>query len=171
MITISASQAIGYIILTPIALVVVLMAATSLIRIYKRYAKSQEQSKLYKSMMKKVEEMKAKGDFHEWIPVPFSPTETVYACKSTGYVPSKEGFFPLSHIKDILRQKEEKEAYAAFKNEKLLEIAKSFGLKMDEMDSIVNEIIAIPQEYAVEKLQVLEDELKTKAAEIEASLK
>jgi hypothetical protein len=171
MITITSAQAIGYLILSPLFLAVILMFLLAVVRLINNFFQLQNRNKTFKEMKDNVEKFKAEGNFHTWINFPINETETVHVCSTTGFAPSKDGFVPLQFIQKFLKEQEEKEAYAKFKSEKMSTIARNFGLKLDEMEALVNEVVSIPQEYTVGKLQALQDELKVKAKEVEASLK
>jgi hypothetical protein len=165
MITMTAQQAIFYIILSPIALIIILMAIVVMKRSFSRYSRAMNHKKLHKEMTKGVEDMKKNGGFHEWIQMPISATEKAYVCKKTGFCPTHDAFVSPENVKNFLREQANTERYDKFKSQKLTIIAAAFGLKLDEIDTITKEIIAIPQQYTVGRLQELEDELKATGKE------
>jgi len=170
MITLTPQQAIFYLILGPVALIVILMALLKISSIISRILGLFARNKMYKKMMAEVVEMKKNGDFHDWVTIDVDDGEKARVCRKTGYYPTLDGFFPLSYVERKLREENEKLEYAKFKSDSLSKIASSFGLKMEEIDAITTEIIAIPQKYTVGKLQKLEDELKNTAKNLEKSL-
>lgn len=170
MITFTPQQAIFYLILGPIALIVILMALSTLVRIANTIISLKARNKAFKQKQQELATFKKNGNFHEWVLIPVNDTETGYVCRKTGYYPTLEGFFPSTYIEKHLKEQVEKIAYAKFKSERMSEIAVAFGLKLDEMDALTQEFIAIPQQYAVGKLQFLQDELKTTANNLENSL-
>lgn len=151
MINLSAEQAIFYIVFSPFVLIILLMAYLKTKSALSVVKKRIEHNKRYKAMMKEVDEMKARGEFHEWIKVPFTDTENVYVCKKTGYCPSKGGFFDMMYVSSFLEKIKEKENYEAFKSEQLSKIAAQFDLKLEEISSLTDEIIDIPNRYVDEK--------------------
>lgn len=147
MINISGEQAIFYLILFPFFLIIFLMVFLKAKSIFKNVMKVMSHNKKYKIMMKEVEDMKARGEFHDWVNIPITETENAYVCRKTGYCPSMGGFFDLKYIEKFIKLKEEKDEYDYFKSEEMAKIAMSFGLSLEEVYSITDEINDIPNQY------------------------
>ena len=160
MISFTPQQAIFYLILSPVALIVILMALVSFKRVVVRMLRLISHNKSYKIMMKKVEDMKKNGEFHVWVSLPVNQKESAYVCTKTGYCPTLGGFFDLKYVNKAIKKKEEKDLYVKFKKEKIIAIALNFKLTAEEVEEITNQIVSIPQQYAIDKLQKSENELK-----------
>lgn len=118
--------------------------------------------KAFRKKQKEVEEMKARGDMHEWISMPISGVgEEVMVCRKTGYVPSKEGFLPIEIIQHYEKsqavEKKIKEEYDEFKSERVSGISERYEIPMEKMEDLMDEIYSIRKDFHVQKM---EEELK-----------
>lgn len=122
-----------------------------------------QSNKIFKERYKKVEEMKAAGGFHEWVKIQVTPEKEVYVCKKTGFCAELHGFFEIKYIEAILEMRKEQEEYEKFKSEKLTNIAKTYGLKFDELDGLVNEVASVKKQFLAIKAEKMLKDLIEKA--------
>ncbi len=116
----------------------------------------------FRKRMKTVVEMKAAGDFHEWITmaVSINPPKNAKVCKKTGFCPELYGFFDVKYVQDIAKAQEKAREYNLYKNRRLADIALELKMDFDDFMALIDRVNSIPKDYTVSKLDDLQKELK-----------
>lgn len=126
--------------------------------------KTRKMNKVYEDRMKAVEEMKAKGEHHEWIQMAIShPTEgpiNTHVCKKTGYAPHIESFISMDHVKRVVQARKDEEEFQAFKEKKLEEYALKYGI--GEVEEVYEKMITIKRDFKLKKMEDFKNEIKEK---------
>ena len=134
------------------------------IRIFKNILKNYKIIKLKREIIengkKKVAEMKAAGEYHEWIDV-FLGDEERNVCKKTGYCPSLDGFIPMQYIEMHLQKLKLEEEYQEFRLGKINEIAEEMNLTNEEVEKFADRIYSIKKDFHILKLTKLAEGLKS----------
>ena len=108
--------------------------------------------KKYLEGMAKVKEMKANGDFHEWVDIPILG-EIRHVCKKTLYCPVLEGFITKEYFDGVMAVKADQERFSEFKCSRLDEICEKFNISFERLRVMMEEISTIPVEYVKNKIK------------------
>lgn len=101
-----------------------------------------ENNKKYKEKMKKVEQMKANGEFHQWMKMKLRD-KTLYVCEKTGYCPEMDGFMSQLYISKYKQAKK----FDEYKERKYNELCDKYNLNSEQLKTLINELSDIPKEY------------------------
>jgi len=145
------------ILLIIMASISVVLVIFSTIRTLMNILAIKKNNKMVNSKMKQVEEMKANGEFHEWINMTIG-LKNVHVCKKTGFCPSMNGFVPMDQVKLHLMKLEEEKEYEVFKGEKLKIIANKYNIK--DIDNLYDEIFSIKKDFCISKMDKFIKEIK-----------
>jgi len=119
---------------------------------------TKENNKEFKSRIEAVKEMKAAGDFHDWISISLGMKE-VMVCRKTGYCPKEDSFISLVYIKQYEEAQKREEEYIEFKKERMTQISNKYGISLEETERLVEQIFEIKKDFTIKKLADLQDEL------------
>jgi len=132
--------------------------------------KKQKNNEIYKEKMKEVDDMKARGDHHEWIEIPIDYKNTL-VCKKTGYCPHNNGFLPKGYIDNHLEKLKLEKEFNVYKDVKLKELAKEYSLSIEDIEELSTKVYSIKKEFSLSKMNHLIDELRSKGVRVISSLK
>jgi len=109
-------------------------------------------SKAFRKKQKEVEDMKARGEVHEWVTISIPGLGgNMMVCRKTGYVPSKKGFLPIEviqrHEKTQAFEKKIQKEYDEFKNERFSSISKDYDIPMEKMEDLMDKICSIYNDF------------------------
>ncbi len=124
-----------------------------------------ENNRLFKAKQAAVAKMKAAGDMHEWVNVP-STSGMILACKKTGYVPSLDGFIPLTFINNYLENLKAEEEYKVFRADRIYKIAQKYDLDVPKTEEIVEQIFSMKKDFALLRIEKLQKELQDRSATV-----
>lgn len=118
-------------------------------------------NKEFQKRQKEVEEMRAKGEVHDWVTVE-TADGAMLVCKKTGYVPRLKAFVPLEAINSYLLKLEREEQYKLFRNARVASLAKELGLNETKMEEVVEKIFAMKKDFTLLQLDKLKQEMQEK---------
>lgn len=160
MVQFTHEQFLGFIILSPFAAALLLICLIATKKIVGNIFQMVEGHLKFKKRMKGVEAMKARGEQHEWVKIAISLTREAHVCRKTGYCPDLYGFFEVSYIEKIEKERKQAEEYAKYREARIEQIGADYGISPGTMDRLLDEIISIPKHYHIMKLNQLQKELK-----------
>lgn len=139
----------------------------SLIRLIKDLKKSHINNKLFHQKKQEVQNMKDKGEVHEWINLPTIRGQKL-VCKKTGWCPELEGFISKTaidrHLTNTKRQEETEKEYQIFRDNRVTELSIYYNLDEETVSGIMSEAFKARQEFFVDKIKE-EQELMEKQIE------
>jgi hypothetical protein len=154
--------------MTVILLVGVLAGAAAqwlidrVILVLEEVKKGMADNRLFKAKRKIVDEMRANGDFHEWVTIQSTQGELM-VCKKTGWCPSLKGFVDTNRIESYLYNLKYEADYKVFRAERVGILAKRLSLTDEEVEKVVEEVFSIKKDFALIRLEDLKNELKQRA--------
>lgn len=113
----------------------------------------------FKAKMKIKEDLKANGDHHEWVSIPYGQTE-VLVCKKTGWCPTINGFIYMTYINEWLKRKKMDEEYQKFRKNRVELLAEDYEMPYEHMEQLIEKIFAIKQDFHVEKMKKSVEEMQ-----------
>lgn len=124
-----------------------------------------ENNKDFAKKQAAVDEMKANGEFHEWITVPTLSGEML-VCKKTGWCPNVKGFVALELINSYLEKVKMEQEYKEYRNARVEKLAKELDFDMEKMETIVESIFSIKKDFHVDRIARLADEFTKRAEDV-----
>ncbi len=106
------------------------------------------------------EEMKVKGDFHNWIKIPCEMGEEMLVCSKTGWCPSKDAFLSMEYVNKWIQQKKLDEEYQAFRKIRVETLAEAWEMTVPQLEGLINEIFKIKQDFHTQKMEKSITEMK-----------
>ena len=143
---------------------ILIASVLSMILIYKTSIGIRKHLLIKKAFMDKkqsVKDMKERGDFHKWIDLPVG-TKTYKVCETTGYMPEKDGFLPLSMVKMHKERLELEKKYEVFKEERIKDMAKTYNVEKKSILNMIDEVHNIKKDFSVMLMSDLIKDLKLK---------
>jgi len=127
-------------------------------------------NKSYNEKVKKVEEMKASGEVHDWIEMPISPVEKAHVCRKTGWCPRLDGFVVLRDVKYFEEAEKTKKEFEEFEKEEFNKLAEYYSIGLHDIYEIRDKVYTVKQNFYVKKMEKSIAELvsKKEATEREA---
>ncbi len=133
---------------------------------YKQAITAAEAQNNYKNKAKAVEEMKSRGEHHEWLFIPQKDGTSVHVCRKTGFVPSIDGFVPLDilekSIKLFEQQKDVQKRCDEFLENRKKELRERFGISVNNFNLLFEDILKIEHDFTALETERLQNEIKNK---------
>jgi len=123
-------------------------------------------NKLYKQKMVEVEEMKKRGEYHDWVKLPVGATEA-HVCSKTGYCPTIDGFFPQEYLDYHLKRKTMNDEFDNFREAEMTKLVSKYSLGREVLEEIAEDIYSIKKNFTLSQLENLTKELRTSIDEKE----
>lgn len=127
--------------------------------VFRSFLKAREKYKKQKDHYKKLETNKCKGP-HSWISMTVEGEKT-HVCRQCCWSPKHENFVKDFFVKDAIYSEQFDAEYKKFFDEKIQEISTQYGISVETITQIEEKIYKIKQEFSVQYLKKMLDELKT----------
>lgn len=138
----------------------------NLLGAYSAFMHILETNKKFEQKQKVVDEMKSKGEFHEWQELP-TPEGNLLVCVKTGWCPSANGFIDIERINSYLTSQKIQKEYKAYRDERVRLLAEKYNYPILTMEQLVEDIFSIKKDFHLLKLNELQQEFFTKAEDVE----
>lgn len=129
-----------------------------LVKIYKN-------NKDFKELQDSVDQMREKGEMHDWMEMNLGTTKAL-VCKKTGWCPSQGGFLPMSIINQYIENLKTEEEYQEFRNARVQLIAHENNLTVPATERVVEQVFAMKKDFFLQRISKLQQEMEQRAAEV-----
>lgn len=124
-------------------------------------------NKAFKAKEDEVANMRANGDFHEWVDV-MTPQGKIMLCRKTGWAPSLKGFVPMTLVNAYFENLKAQEEYKEFRDARVQLLAHELKMTVPQMERVVENVFSIKKDFQLQRLDKLSKELKGKAANVKS---
>lgn len=124
-----------------------------------------EQNKKFNELQKKVDEMKASGDMHQWMTMVIMGQE-VMVCEKTGWAPSLNGFLPMHMIEAYKKESNAAKEYEQFRNARIQLIASENQMTIPQVERLVEQVFSIKKDFTLQRIEKLQKEMEDKASAV-----
>jgi len=131
---------------------------------YRIWKEIDDRQKLYEQKMREKDDMREKGDLHEWVSIPFG-TDELLVCRKTGWCPERKSFIELHYIKMQEEKRKLDAEYKVHRDEKVKKLAKEHSLSLDDMESLVESVFDMKKQFFLKHMDRSIKEMQEKANE------
>ncbi len=116
-------------------------------------------NKEFRSKVKAKEEMQAKGEYHEWIRIPYG-TEERLVCKKTGWCPTINGFLAMGYVNSWVERLGMEKEYNKYSDARVKLLAEDYEMPTQWMEDLIEKVFKIKKDFHVEKMKDSVAEMK-----------
>jgi hypothetical protein len=134
---------------------------TILKRTYAMYKINNKYVNIKSEYQKRVADMKASGEMHEWITInktTVNGNKDFIVCKKTGWCPEINDFFLLDYIKQEVARQETQKKYDEFKQSELSLLAEKYSLTLEDMEVISEKVFDIKKQFFLKNMESQDNE-------------
>lgn len=124
-----------------------------------------QNNKKFAALQKNVDDMRAKGELHEWQEI-MTMQGKMLVCAKTGWCPTLKGFLPLQVIQQQLEHAKAEEEYKEFRAARIQLIAHERNMTTAEVERLVEQIFTMKKDFYVQRVAKLQQEMEAKAAAV-----
>ena len=124
-----------------------------------------DNNKLFAKKTAEMEEMKVRGELHEWVKVQTAGGQML-VCKKTGWCPDLQGFVSLELVEEYFTKIKAQEEYKEYRDLRVAELAKELDFDIQKMEDVVERIFSIKKDFHLNKAIKLTNELTQRAEDV-----
>lgn len=152
------SNNISLLILGVATLIVLYFTLVVIAVIVKNLKSKSALKKVIKKETDRLAKFKKDGKIHKWVRLPVYSIEAKGAintlvCEHTGYCPELDDIIPIENVKSVMIDIQVEKEFEEYKNKKVEDLRKIYGLSEQRMQELIYEIFSIKKNFHINKME------------------